>query len=123
MTGAEFNREVTVECKSLASVDPIYGTQLNQWEPLVALPGSPVIGQRFWAKVEDLAPGKSEAVMQGVNLASDLTRITMRYRADIDSSMRIVVHGDADYILQIASPPAMIGRKQYIVMVCTKFSS
>jgi head-tail adaptor len=51
----------------------------------------------------------------------------MRYRDDIDSSMRITVHGDdADTVYQIIGGPAQVtaeGRKTMIEVFCERYSS
>jgi head-tail adaptor len=92
--------------------------------PLVALPGSPVVAERFWAEVQDALPSRSEAVTQGLAVARNQTRLRMRWRDDINSSMRVTVHGDSDTVYQIVGGPADIdGRKSMIEMVLEKYSS
>lgn len=77
-----------------------------------------------WAEVQDVLPSRAEAVRQGLAQARNQTRIRMRWRSDVDSTMRIVVHGDSDVVYQIVGGPAEIGgRQREIEMVCEKFST
>jgi head-tail adaptor len=116
-------RQITVERKSVTQ-DPNYGTEIVEWVPLVVAPGSPQIAERFWAEVQDTLPSRSEAVLQGLTLARNQTRLRMRWRSDIDSSMRITIHGDTDRVMQIVGGPAEIhGRKGMIEMVLERYSS
>lgn len=117
------DREITVEQKS-ETTDATYGTKVVVWIPLVALPGSPVIGERFWAEVRDALPSRSEGVAQDMRVSRKATRIRLRYRNDITSDMRVIVHGDTDELYQIVSPMAEIGgRKAFIEFMAEKFTS
>lgn len=122
MNSAEHNRQATFE--RTTTVDGEFGPTAGPWVPLVALPGSPTIGERFWVQVQDVLPSRSEAVRQGLAVARNQTRLRMRWRADIDSSMRVTVHGDTDVVYQIVAGPAEIGgRKERLEMVLEKYSS
>lgn len=117
------NRQITVEKKQVVN-DATYGSETITWVPLVPQVGNPALAERFWAEVQDSMPSRSEAVTQGLVVARNQTRIRLRWRNDIDSSMRVTVHGDTDVIYQIVGGPAEIeGRKQRIEMVCEKYSS
>jgi head-tail adaptor len=123
MRAGKLDRLVTVEKKETTQ-DAVFGTPIVTWVPLVALPGSPVVAERFWAEIQDALPSRSEAVTQGLALARNQTRLRMRWRDDINSSMRVTVHGDSDVVYQIVAGPADIdGRKSMIEMVLEKFSS
>ena len=123
MNSGKMDRQITIEQKSV-TVDPVYGTELVTWVPLVALPGSPVVAVRFWAEVQDALPSRDERLTQNVAIAAKRTRIRMRWRDDIDSSMRVILHGDSDKTYQIISPPAEIeGRKDRIEFMCEWVSS
>lgn len=117
------DREVTVEQKS-ETIDATYGTKVVTWIPLDPMPGSPVIGYRWPAEVRDALPSRSEGVVQGLKVARNQTRVRLRYRSDIDASMRITIHGDEDRVMQIVGGPAEIGpRKSFIEIVCERVSS
>ena len=133
MRSGLLDRQITVERKAVPS-DPEYvapdasfGTEQTVWVPLVVQPGSPPLAERFWAEVQDPLPSRSESVTEGLVIARNQTRIRMRYRDDIDSSMRVRLHGDGeDVIYQIIGGPAVVtreGRKSMIEMACERFSS
>ena len=93
-----------------------FGPEAGPWQRL----------DLVWAEVQDALPSRSEAVRQGLAQARNQTRIRMRWRSDVDSSMRIVVHGDdADTVYQIVAGPAEIGagRKREIEVVCERYST
>ena len=119
----KLDRQITIERKSVTS-DPNYGTEVITWAPLAVLPGSPPVAERFWAEVQDVMPSRSESVLQGLAVARNQTRIRIRWRPDITSAMRVIVHGDADVLYQIVGGPAEIrGRKTMLEMVCERYSS
>jgi head-tail adaptor len=122
MRSGQLDPRVTIEQK-VVTQDPAFGTEVITWAPLAYEAGSPSVAQKFWANVSDVQPSRSEAVKQGLTLARNQTRITIRYRSDVDSSMRITVHYESDQVYQIVGGPAMIGRKEWLEMVCEKFSS
>lgn len=116
-------RQITIERKQV-TLDPEYGTQITTWVPLVAQAGSPTIAERFDAEVQDILPSRSEAVLQGLAQNRLQTRLRMRWRDDVDSSMRVTVHGDTDRIYSIISGPVEFGgRKEQIEMVLERYSS
>lgn len=125
MRAGVLDSEITVERKSVTT-DPTYGTEIIDWVPLVALPGSPVVAQRFRAQVVDMVPSKAmaEAVQSGMTLGRQQTRIRLRYRTDLDSSMRVRLHDDTGRLLQIVSGPAYVyGRREMIELLCESFST
>jgi SPP1 family predicted phage head-tail adaptor len=123
VSAGTLTRLITVERQQVVQ-DANYGSQVVTWVPLAVLPGSPPVAERFWAEVQDALPSRSESVMQGVAVARNQTRVRIRWRSDIDSSMRITVHGDADVIYQIVGGPAEIrGRRRMLEMMCERYSS
>ena len=123
VSAGTLTRLITVERQQIVQ-DANYGSQVVTWVPLAVLPGSPPVAERFWAEVQDALPSRSESVMQGVAVARNQTRVRIRWRSDIDSSMRITVHGDADVIYQIVGGPAEIrGRRRMLEMMCERYSS
>ena len=117
------SRQITIEQKQV-TVDSTYGTELVTWVPLVAEAGSPTVAVRFWAEVKDALPSRAESVIQGLAVARNQVRIRLRYRNDITSAMRVVLHGDgADEVLQIVGGPASVGgRKEMTEIVCERIS-
>lgn len=119
-----FNREITIERKSVTQ-DATYGTEVITWVPLSILPGSPEVAERFPAEVLDLQPGRSEGVLRGeLALARNLTRVRIRWRDDVDSTMRVTLHGDTDRVMHIIGGPAEFGgRKVGLELLCEAVSS
>lgn len=119
---AIYKHQITIERTS--TVDGEFGPQPGPWVPLVALPGSPVVGERFWAEMQDVLPSRSEAVKQGLAVARNQTRCRMPWRDDIDSSMRVTWHRETDVVYQIVAGPADIGgNKEAIEMMLERYSS
>lgn len=117
------NRQITISRKQVTQ-DATYGSEVVTWVPLVAEAGSPTVAVKFWAEVMDMMPSRAEAVTQGLTVARNQTRIRLRWRGDIDSSMRVTVHGDSDVVHQIVGGPAEIqGRKNMLEIVCERISS
>ncbi|HEX7455688.1 MAG TPA: phage head closure protein [Gallionella sp.] len=123
MRAGKLDRRITIKYKEVTQ-DLTYGTDIVTWQPLVSLPGSPRVAVPLWANVVEEQPSRSEAIKQGLALARNRAKITIRYRSDVDSSMRITVHmGGTDVVYQIIGGPAMIGRKEWLEMVCERYSS
>lgn len=116
MRAGQLDRQILIERKSVTQ-DTTYGTEIVTWLPLAS--------ERFWAEVRDVLPSRAESVTQGLAVARNQVRVRMRYRDDIDSSMRITVYGDGTTtVLQIVGGPAPIeGRKQFLEMMCERLSS
>ena len=116
-------RLVTVQ-KPESYIDEVTGTEVIEWEPLVvSTPGSPPIGEKFWAMFRDLRPGR-EASESGLVLAKNRAELRLRWRADVTAAMRVVVHGDSDVVYTIIGAPADVGgRKQEIEMLIERASS
>lgn len=113
MKAGDFDRTISVQYR-YATQDTLYGTPIVTWLTL----------GRYKAQVQDSLPSKSESVLQGLSIARSQTRIRMRYRDDIYSTMRILLHGDGkDLLYQIVGGPAQIqGRKQFMEMMCERYS-
>jgi head-tail adaptor len=88
--------------------------------------GSKALGvaERFCVQIVDSLPSRSEMQQQQLVVSKNQSVLRMRYRDDIDSSMRILLHGDGeDVIYQIIGGPAMIGRKEWLEMTIEKYSA
>lgn len=117
------DRQITIKQKSVTQ-NSTFGTEVVTWVPLSYLPGSPAVAERYWAEIQDALPSRSEAVRQGLNVARNQSRCRIRWRSDVDSSMRVTVHGDSDVDYAIVGGPAEVGgRKGYIEMVIERVSS
>jgi head-tail adaptor len=118
------NREITVQQKQVTN-DPSFGTEIVTWVPLVAQPGSPVVAERFPASVQDILPSRDQSVLRSdILLSRKLVRIQIRWRDDLDSSMRVILHGDSDRTMAIVAGPSEVGgRKDRTEIVCEDISS
>lgn len=105
------NLDRRIRIESVAyTADATYGTQVKTWS-LVAT---------VYAELQAVQPSRSEAVRQGLQLARNQVRCRIRWRAGIDSSMRVVWSG-TNY--NIVGGPAEIGRQEYLEMVLERYSS
>lgn len=109
----ELDRQVEIQYKSVTP-DATYGTEIVAWLPLVATP--------LWAQILDALPSRSESVLQGLAVAKNQSRIRMRWRDDVESSMRIV-DLFTDDVYEIIGGPAMLGRRQYLELQCERRGS
>lgn len=113
MQAGELDRLISIEYKATEK-DPIYRTDVVNWVRLATM----------HAQVQDALPSRSESVTQGLAVARNQVRVRIRYRADITSAMRVVLHGDSDVVYQIVGGPAEIGgRKRGLEMVLERYSS
>ena len=103
---------VRVERKSI-SQDPTYGTDVVTWVPLATV----------WAQVMDVLPSRQQAeqTRQQLQVATQRSRVRMRYRTDMDSSMRCVIGGLMHHI--VSGPAEVGGRHQLIEIVVEQYSS
>ena len=58
MKPSRFNRQISVLRKSTSK--DARGGEVVEWVPLVALPGSPLLPERWWAEVQDVLPSRAE---------------------------------------------------------------
>lgn len=103
---------VRIEQKSVTQ-DPTYGTDIVTWVPLITV----------WAEVVDVLPSRQQAEQTRAQLqvATQRSRVRMRYRTDVDSSMRCVIGGLMHHIV---SGPAEIGdRHSLSEVIVERYSS
>jgi len=106
------NTRVRIEYP-VAGVDPTYQTPTVTW----ALLGM------AWAEMVDKLPARDEALLNAISLSSVRSRIRMRYRQDIDASMRFVIMRGQETVWSIIGGPAMIGNKEQIEFLCERKST
>lgn len=112
------DRQVTIE-KKITSQDSTYGSEVvDAWQSITA-PDGPL-----WANKRDALASRGEYVRQGAEIAIRRTTFTIRYRNDVDSSMRIVLHdGGTDTVYQIVGVPSEIGRREWLELATEQVSS
>lgn len=106
MIASDLNHRVLIE-RQVVTQDPQYGTEAVTWVTVANL----------WANVQDVLPSRSEAVKNGLATATSQTRIRMRFRTDIDSSMRMTISRPAPVVYQIISGTAELGRREWMEFV------
>lgn len=110
LSANDLDRLVTIERPSVTR-DPVYGSEVVAWVPVVS---------NEWARVIESStppaanPGQAEAIAAYVRP----TKVLIRWRADVDTTMRIVADGQ---LLQIQGT-AMIGRRQWLEMACQEWA-
>jgi SPP1 family predicted phage head-tail adaptor len=114
MRGGALDRRITIQRPAVV-VDPVYGPQDSGWEDLLPV--------RIPANKKDDLPGNTESVQNGLRLSNSPARIRIRYRNDITSDMRVIVHDENDRIYQISSTPAEIGRREWLEFTVARYSS
>lgn len=113
MQAGRLDRRIRIEQKSVTQ-DLTYGTEVITWATLV----------ETWANVQDVLPSKTETLERNaLVMGTGQTRVRIRYRSGIDSSMRVVLIGDTERVMQIVGGPAELGRKEGLEMMCESFTS
>lgn len=108
---SNLDTRVRFEGKSVTQ-DPDYGTEVITWVPVCVV----------WAEVQDVLPSRQQAeqVRQVVQVAMQRSRVRMRYRTDIDATMRCIIGGITH---QIVNGPAEIGRHEWLEILVEHYSS
>ena len=107
-----YDRPASIEYKNI-TVDDRFGTDIVDWLRLVS---------GIWVRVIQPVLGRAENSPSGLYLTNDQVRIEMRYRPDVTSEMRIILHGGGrDEVYNIISGPVMVGRQEELAMVCERF--
>ncbi len=112
MQYGSMKHQCLIERKSVTQ-DATYGTEVITWV---------AVGTTF-ASVEDVPPSLSEAVKNGLNVARNQTKVQMRWRTDVDSTMRLTINRPAATLYQIIAGPAEVGNKRAIEFMVERFSS
>lgn len=107
-----FNTRVRIEYP-VAGVDPVYQTPTVTWT---------LLGMA-WAEMVDKLPARDEALLNAISLSSVRTRIRMRYRTDVDASMRFIIMRPSETVWAIVGGPAMVGNKSQIEFLCERKST
>ena len=92
--------------------DTTYGTEVVTWTPVCVV----------WAEVLDVLPSRqvAEQMRQVVQVATQRSKVRMRYRTDLDATMRMLIGSD---VYQIVAGPAEIGRHEYMEFLVERYSS
>lgn len=113
MRSGVLDRRITIESPVIVD-DPVYGPQPSSWV---------VVASRIPANRKDDLPSNTESVQNGLRLSNSPARVRIRYRDDIRSDMRVIMHDQSDRLYQISSTPAEIGRREWTEFTISEYSS
>jgi SPP1 family predicted phage head-tail adaptor len=112
MESSKLDQRLTIEKPSVAQ-DASFGAESVTWSTLATV----------WGKVADVVNtrrGGEETVEQNVRVRSSLTQITIRYRSDVTTDMRIqwTARGRTLQIVGMAE----LGRRDGLQLSCEQFT-
>lgn len=95
--------------------DASYGTETVVWNDLKTVS----------CEFVDMLPSKSEAVINGaIDVATIRTRVRMRYRNDIDTTMRLKTKiSSITHYYQLISGPSIINQGRHMEFIAERYSS
>ena len=105
----KLDKRIRIERK-VETVDPVYGSVETSWQVLATV----------WANVVDHASFKDNEVSGAHEKATIKTRLRIRYRSDIDATMRVVMSRPTTQVWQISSTPIEIGNRDGIEFTCER---
>jgi SPP1 family predicted phage head-tail adaptor len=82
--------------------DPDYGSEVVSWATY----------KECWASVTDITSRNQESTNSDLRLLKRPCKVVVRFDANIDSTMRIVMLDRNDRVLQIVTKPAELGRRE-----------
>lgn len=109
---SRYNRRIQIE-RPVADTT-FDGAGSGAWEPV----GSPIA-----ASVVDSLPSRSEKLADGINIATRPARVRMRFRTDLDASMRFVMTKPFPRVMQIIAGPAEVGVREEVEFMVEDYSS
>lgn len=117
MRSGVLDRRITIQSQPIVD-DPVYG-------PQPASPDDPWtdVAVRIPANRKDDLPSNTESVQNGLRMSNSPARVRIRYRDDIRSNMRVIMHDQNDRLYQISSTPAEIGRREWTEFTISEYSS
>ena len=113
MIAGQLNKRITIQYKVVAQ-DTTYGSDVVTWTDFATdVP----------ANVQDALPSNSESVKNGLVMSANPSRVRIPYIPGIDSSMRVVVHGERERTCDIIAGPAELGSREGFEMMIMERSS
>ena len=112
MRSGKLRDRIRIDQRS-TSTNSDYGTQTVTWTELATV----------WAEVLDVLPSRGENITAQLVQARQPVRVRMRYRADVDSAMRVVELGGRQRTLKIVGGPATLGNREGSEVMCEEFST
>ena len=112
MYAAKLDRYLRIE-RPVVTGDGEYGPVVLSW----------VLVEEAWAEVRDILPSKGEAIAGGFDVAKRPARVRMRYRTDIDNTMRLVDPERNGRIMEVITLPAELGRREAIEFMVQEYTT
>lgn len=112
MPAGKLSRLVRVE-KRVDTIDPEYGTTTTAWA---------AVSPMSRANVQDVLPSKGESIANGIDVSRRPARVRMRWRTDIDATMRIIFLDRDNRIMEILTEPAEMGNREAIEFMVAEYS-
>lgn len=109
MDAGKLDRRVTILTRA-ETIDPTYGTKQVAWTPLATV----------WANIQDIVPSRGERLADGIEIANRPCRVRLRYRTDVNSTMRLQ-YGNRQ--LRIITQPAELGFKDGIEFIAESLTT
>lgn len=106
---ARYDHRVTFRAMTVAR-DPKFNTRAKSWADHATV----------FAQVLDLLPSRGEQIADGVDIRRKPCRLRIRWRADINPDMRVVIGGIEHAIV---GGPAEVGRREELELVCEALST
>jgi head-tail adaptor len=107
----KLNKRCRVEYP-VVTKDPVYGSPVTVWETL----------DTRWANLQDAMPSRDEQIRNGASMTKVRSRLRMRYTADIDTTMRVVIFRPTEQIWNIIGGPAEIGARDGVEFMIERVS-
>ena len=95
------------------STQDTYGAVVTEWVTLAVV----------WCEVQDRAPSRDEQLNQTATVSGVRARVRMRYRSDVDTSVRLVIMRPEQTVWGVVGGPAEIGNRDCIELMCEKVST
>lgn len=94
--------------------DPLYGPQPGAWVEVAT----------EWAEVLDSLPSRAETGDAVLRQSVRPARIRLRWRTDIDTTMRVVLLDRDNRVLGLSAGPAMLGNeRRFMEFMAEEFTS
>lgn len=116
MRGGQLDRRITILAPGPDVDRGEYGPQPGEYTPIVK-------GVRIPARRVDTRPSNAESVGDGLRMAFKPSILHLRYRPDITSNMRVIMHDEADRLYEMTSEPAEIGRREWLEISLREYST
>ena len=107
LQAGQLDRQVTIQRRA-ETRDSALGSVLVTWTALATV----------WAQVVESATASDEAMRAGVQTFARPSKVRIRWRADVDTTMHISHNGQLLQILGIAE----LGRRQGLELACKEWA-